>query len=87
MSSQTQDVINQPINFRLERETRGAVRYNEIRLDGRIVDSWGSEANIGTLYIKKGYFEKLGYRVVPRDISLVIQIEDTATLRSRSQGK
>lgn len=41
--------------FKLEKETKGALRYQEVELDGRpvAVDSPADERLIGTLYLRK----------------------------------
>jgi hypothetical protein len=42
--------------FKLEKETKGAVRYQEIDDKGEIVEqAW---AKIGTLYVRKSAFER-----------------------------
>jgi len=41
--------------FKLERETKGALRYQEVELDGKPVpvDSPADERLVGTLYVRK----------------------------------
>jgi hypothetical protein len=42
--------------FKLEKETKGAVRYQEVDDKGEIVEqAW---AKIGTLYVRKSAFER-----------------------------
>jgi hypothetical protein len=41
--------------FKLEKTTKGAVRYQEIDDNGAPADAW---AKIGTLYVRKTAFER-----------------------------
>jgi len=44
------------VRFKLERETKGALRYQEVDDDGEVVEqAW---AKIGTLYVRKSAFER-----------------------------
>ena len=47
------------LTLKLERETKGALRYQEISLDGKAVPEGDSEAYlIGTLYLRKSQTEQ-----------------------------
>ena len=44
------------VRFRLEKETKGALRYQEVARRGEAVEqAW---AKIGTLYVRKSAFER-----------------------------
>jgi hypothetical protein len=44
------------IRFKLEKETKGALRYQEVDEKGEIIEqAW---AKIGTLYVRKSAFER-----------------------------
>lgn len=41
------------ILFKFERETKGAVRYQEIDKDGKVLTTSDAECLIGTIYLRK----------------------------------
>ena len=44
------------IRFKLEKETKGALRYQEVDVKGEVIEqAW---AKIGTLYMRKSAFER-----------------------------
>jgi hypothetical protein len=44
------------VRFKLEKETKGALRYQEVDEKGEIIEqAW---AKIGTLYVRKSAFER-----------------------------
>lgn len=47
--------VKHTVLFKLERETKGALRYQEVELDGKPVpvDSPADERLVGTLYVRK----------------------------------
>lgn len=59
------------VSMTLERETKGAVRYQEVNHKGEPVQM--SHAVLGTMYIRKSGFEDLGY--YPIDIEVDISWE------------
>jgi hypothetical protein len=49
-------VIVMEIRFKLEKETKGALRYQEVDDKGEVIEqAW---AKIGTLYMRKSAFER-----------------------------
>jgi hypothetical protein len=43
------------VRFKLEKETKGALRYQEVDEKGEVIEAW---AKIGTLYVRKSAFER-----------------------------
>ena len=66
-------VTSRIVRFRLERETKGAGKYNEIDENGIILNPFSNEAAIGTLYVRKNTFGRMGYHTAcPLDISITL---------------
>jgi hypothetical protein len=50
------DMAVMEVRFRLEKETKGALRYQEVDEKGEAIEqAW---AKIGTLYVRKSAFER-----------------------------
>lgn len=62
------DGRNATLNFVLERETKGAVRYAEVQ------DSSLDEATIGTLYIRKSAIREAGLTVIPKSVRISLYL-------------
>jgi len=59
-----------PIPFLLERETKGALRYQEVDDKGKPVEqAW---AKIGTLYIRKTAFER--GQTPPQRLAVTVEV-------------
>jgi hypothetical protein len=57
--------------FKLEKETKGAVRYQEVDDKGEVVEqTW---AMIGTLYVRKSAFERGA--AFPQLLRITVEIE------------
>jgi hypothetical protein len=56
--------------FVIDRETKGALRFQEVNSEGQQVDI--TEASIGTLYLRKSALEKAGIKG-PRGLKIVIE--------------
>lgn len=57
------------IRFKLEKETKGAVRYFEVDEHGNAAEAW---AKVGTLYVRKTAFERGN---IPRELSVTIEAQ------------
>lgn len=55
-------------NFKLDRQTKGALRYMEVNSDGKVLDQ--SSCTVGTLYIRKAAYSDGEY---PEAIRIQIQ--------------
>lgn len=60
--------MEKELEFKLERETKGAVRYFEVDDEGRRIDNI-QDAVIGTVYIRKSALDGK----VPQSIKLVLK--------------
>jgi len=60
--------VKSELKFRLERETKGAVRYQEINEQGQPEVNYA----IGTLYVRKSALEGR----IPQGLTLLITVED-----------
>jgi len=60
------------VSFQFERETKGAVRFQEVDDKGNVL-SMGDGAKIGTLYIRKSAFNGEG---TPKKIQLAVTVQD-----------
>jgi hypothetical protein len=59
------------VRFKLEKETKGALRYQEVDDKGEVVEqAW---AKIGTLYIRKSAFERGAE--FPRSLRVTVETE------------
>lgn len=56
------------IKFRMERETKGAVRYEEINAKDEAVEM--ADAKIGTLYVRKS---AMGSEGIPTTLKVTIE--------------
>jgi hypothetical protein len=60
------------VRFKLEKETKGALRYQEVDDAGKAVEQAG--AKIGTLYIRKSAFERGS--AWPQELRVTIETSD-----------
>ena len=76
MTTKTATVSELPVSnrkvckFQFERETSGAVRFQEIDAKGEVVEL--AFATIGTLYLRK---TALGRGVVPKAVTVTVEID------------
>jgi hypothetical protein len=59
------------IRFKLERETKGALRYQEVDDTSQAVEQ--AAAKIGTLYVRKSAFER--GRAWPQKLRVTVDID------------
>jgi hypothetical protein len=60
------------VRFKLEKETKGALRYQEVDDKGEVIEqAW---AKIGTLYMRKSAFER--GRAWPQELRVTIETSD-----------
>jgi hypothetical protein len=57
------------IRFKLEEETKGALRYHEIDEKGQVIEQ--TRAKIGTLYVRKSAFARGG--AWPQELCVTIE--------------
>lgn len=62
------------INFTLERETPGAVRFKELDSNGNEIES-ADDGAINTLYIRKAFLKRIGVKNVPDGCKVSITFE------------
>ncbi len=67
--------------FKLERETKGALRYAELSSDGKMQTPSSEGVLIGTLYLRKakmalGAKNAHGNMVWPEEINVMIEVAD-----------
>ena len=58
------------LKFRLEKETKGALRYMEVDANGARQDI-GNGATIGTIYVRKDHVDG-----TPKSLSVTLTVED-----------
>lgn len=63
----------QQITLNLERETKGAVRYEESARQ-----SGDPEYLIGTLYLRKAYLRAAGIQVLPMQVTVTVEADDNS---------
>lgn len=56
--------------FIIDRETKGALRFQEVDAEGTALDI--AEASVGTLYIRKSALDKAGIKS-PRGLKITIE--------------
>jgi hypothetical protein len=60
------------VRFKLEKETRGALRYQEVDENGEVIEqTW---ATIGSLYVRKSAFERAA--VYPQALRVIVETID-----------
>ena len=60
--------MNIPVHFKLDRETKGALRYQEISADGKELKSDMDGSLIGTVYLRKA---RLG-GAIPQTLTITV---------------
>ena len=60
------------VHFKLEKETRGALRYLEVDENGEVIEqAW---AKIGSLYVRKSAFERDA--AYPQALRIIVETVD-----------
>ena len=59
--------------FKFEKETKGAVRYQEVDDQEQLIDQ--SNALVGTLYLRKDALSRNGFNMYPKEFQLIINAE------------
>jgi hypothetical protein len=59
-STKSRTVTTEPITFKFERDTKGAVRFQEVVDGDAIVEM--ADAAVGTLYVRKSFLASIGIK-------------------------